>query len=168
MLNWSTGRYRIPVWNRGCTVLLSSALPSWPNTSPVEASTRYLKHLVDAWNASHPGDPMQKQKVVLTVPASFDDMARNLTVDAARKAGLTDLALIEEPQAAFYCWLATHTPQEAAQLKPGDHCLVVDVGGGTRVTIGEEIAPGLVARFSRQFGEFACAPCRCTVKTPLA
>ena len=68
---------------------------------------------------------------MLTVPASFDDMARTLTVEAARKAGLENLTLLEEPQAAFYCWLATHPPKEAAQLKPGDRCLVVDVGGGT-------------------------------------
>ncbi len=58
-------------------------------------------------------------------------MARTLTVEAARKAGIENLTLLEEPQAAFYCWLNTHSPQEAAQLKPGDHCLVVDVGGGT-------------------------------------
>src|SRR5439155_5742174 len=69
--------------------------------------------------------------VVLTVPASFDDMARTLTVEAARRAGLENLTLLEEPQAAFYCWLATHPPKEAAQLKPGYRCLVVDVGGGT-------------------------------------
>src|SRR6202790_5096140 len=58
-------------------------------------------------------------------------MARNLTVEAARKAGLENLTLLEEPQAAFYCWLATHTAIEAAELKPGARCLVVDVGGGT-------------------------------------
>src|SRR5262249_24395221 len=67
----------------------------------------------------------------LTVPASFDDMARNLTVEAARKAGLENLTLLEEPQAAFYCWLALHPPQDAGRIKPGYHCLVVDVGGGT-------------------------------------
>src|SRR5437667_6545 len=65
------------------------------------------------------------------LPASFDDMARNLTVDAARKAGLENVTLLEEPQAAFYCWLATHSTAEAGQLKPGARCLVIDVGGGT-------------------------------------
>ncbi len=68
---------------------------------------------------------------MLTVPASFDDMARTLTVEAARKAGIENLTLLEEPQAAFYCWLANHSAKEAARIKPGDHCLVVDVGGGT-------------------------------------
>src|SRR5262249_41754435 len=78
-----------------------------------------------------PEDRLEKQAVVLTVPASFDDVARNLTVEAARKAGLENLTLLEEPQAAFYCWLATHSATEAAELKPGHRCLVVDVGGGT-------------------------------------
>src|SRR5262249_48670330 len=74
---------------------------------------------------------IEKQAVVLTVPASFDDVARNLTVEAARKARLENVVLLEEPQAAFYCWLATHSPTEAAALKPGARCLVVDVGRGT-------------------------------------
>src|SRR5262249_9892514 len=66
-----------------------------------------------------------------TVPASFDDVARTLTIEAATKAGLENVVLLEEPQAAFYCWLATHPPRELTQLKPGSRCLVVDVGGGT-------------------------------------
>ena len=78
-----------------------------------------------------PDDRLEKQAVVLTVPASFDDVARTLTVEAAAKAGLENVVLLEEPQAAFYCWLVTHSPQEAAALKPGARCLVVDVGGGT-------------------------------------
>src|SRR3979411_1982415 len=77
------------------------------------------------------GDRLAKQTVILTVPASFDDVARNLTVEAARRAGIENLTLLEEPQAAFYCWLATHPALEAAQLKPGARCVVVDVGGGT-------------------------------------
>jgi DNA-K related protein/Hsp70 protein len=117
--------------DRSAPLLPWTGPPEVHRISPVEASTRYVKHLVDAWNASHPTEPMQKQKVVLTVPASFDDMARTLTVDAARKAGLVDLALLEEPQAAFYCWLASHPVQDAARIRPGDLCLVVDVGGGT-------------------------------------
>src|SRR4030088_1780203 len=91
--------------------------------------------MVEAWNQSLAKDPqgdcLENQAVVLTVPASFDDVARNLTVEAAKKAGLEDLVLLEEPQSAFYCWLATHPPAEAAQLNPGSRCLVVDVGGGT-------------------------------------
>jgi hypothetical protein len=65
------------------------------------------------------------------VPASFDDVARTLTVEAAAKAGLENVVLLEEPQAAFYCWLVTHSARESASLKPGARCLVVDVGGGT-------------------------------------
>ncbi len=96
--------------------------------------------MVEGWNyvmaKDRPDDRLEKQTVVLTVPASFDDVARNLTVEAARKAGLEDLILLEEPQAAFYCWQATPTlppfrAREAAALKPGTRCLVVDVGGGT-------------------------------------
>ena len=121
--------------DRSAPLLPWSAPPDVSRISPVEASTRYLRHMVEAWNhvmaAKHPEYRLEKQLVVLTVPASFDDMARTLTVEAARKAGIENLTLLEEPQAAFYCWLATHTPQEAAQLKPGNHCLVVDVGGGT-------------------------------------
>src|SRR5262249_41794847 len=74
---------------------------------------------------------LEKQSVVLTVPASFDDVARNLTVEAAKKAGLGDVTLLEEPQAAFYAWLATAAPVEIERLKPGMQSLVVDVGGGT-------------------------------------
>jgi hypothetical protein len=80
--------------------------------------------------------------VVVTVPASFDDVARNLTAEAAKQAGLKNVTLLEEPQAAFYAWLGTHSPQEAGALKPGMRCLVVDVGGGTSdfslIRAGEE------------------------------
>jgi hypothetical protein len=119
----------------------SSALLPWsapldvPRLSPVEASARYLRHLVESWNyvmaKDRPENRLEEQMVVLTVPASFDDVARTLTVEAATKAGLKNVVLLEEPQAAFYCWLATHGPAEAGRLKPGSRCLVVDVGGGT-------------------------------------
>jgi molecular chaperone DnaK (HSP70) len=121
--------------DRSAPLLPWSAPPDVPRISPVEASARYLRHLVDAWNyqmaRDHPDDHLEKQAVVLTVPASFDDVARNLTVEAARKAGMENLTLLEEPQAAFYCWLAMHSPTEAYALKPGYRCLVIDVGGGT-------------------------------------
>src|SRR5947209_1448280 len=121
--------------DRSAPLLPWSAPPDVARISPVEASARYLRHLVESWNHvvawERPEDRLEKQAVVLTVPASFDDVARNLTVEAARKAGLEDLTLLEEPQAAFYCWLATHSAGEAAALKPGARCLVVDVGGGT-------------------------------------
>ena len=103
--------------------------------SPVEASARYLRHLVESWNhvmgRGRDEDRLEKQAVVLTVPASFDDVARNLTVEAARKAGLENVTLLEEPQAAFYCWLSTRPAREVSALRPGMRCLVVDVGGGT-------------------------------------
>src|SRR5262245_8687843 len=121
--------------DRTAPLLPFGAPPDVPRVSPVEASTAYLRHLVNAWNhvmaRDRPEDRLEKQTVVLTVPASFDDVARTLTVEAARKAGLENLTLLEEPQAAFYCWLVTSPPQEATALKPGYRCLVVDVGGGT-------------------------------------
>ncbi len=121
--------------DRSAALLPWSAPPDVPRISPVEASARYLRHLVESWNwttaKDRPDDRLEQQAVVLTVPASFDDVARTLTVEAAAKAGLENIVLIEEPQAAFYCWLVTHSAQEAASLKPGARCLVVDVGGGT-------------------------------------
>src|SRR6185437_2760115 len=121
--------------DRSAGLLPWTAPPDVPRISPIEASARYLRHMVESWNyvmaKDRPDDRLEKQTVVLTVPASFDDVARNLTVEAARKAGLEDLILLEEPQAAFYCWQVTHSAAEAAALKPGTRCLVVDVGGGT-------------------------------------
>ncbi len=103
--------------------------------SPVEASTRYLVHLRDAWNyAMAEGDDelrLERQEIVLTVPASFDEEARELTVQAARDAGFQKLTLIEEPLAAFYAWMATHRRSLKRYLKDGDLVLICDVGGGT-------------------------------------
>src|SRR5438270_151484 len=106
--------------DRSAPLLPWSAPPDVQRISPVEASARYLRHLVESWNQvmakEDPENRLEKQVVVLTVPASFDDMARTLTVEAARMAGLVELTLLEEPQAAFYCWLATHSAQEAGHL----------------------------------------------------
>src|SRR5579871_4556587 len=114
--------------DRTAPLLPWGAPPDVTRISPVEASTRYLRHMAQAWNhvmaARDPSLRLEKQLVVLTVPASFDDMARTLTVEAARKAGLENLTLLEEPQAAFYCWLSTHPPRETTALKPGSRCLV--------------------------------------------
>ena len=103
--------------------------------SPIEASSRYLKHLVEAWNyemAKVVDDHrLELQEVFLTVPASFDAIARELTVEAARSAGLTHLTLLEEPQAAFYAWLDALGDHWRDQLRPGERVLVADVGGGT-------------------------------------
>jgi hypothetical protein len=121
--------------DRSAPLLPWSAPPDVARISPVEASARYLRHLVESWNhqmaRNDDAGRLEKQTVVLTVPASFDDVARNLTVEAARLAGLESVALLEEPQAAFYCWLATHSETEAAAIKPGQRCVVIDVGGGT-------------------------------------
>ncbi|SFJ67081.1 Hsp70 family protein [Planctomicrobium piriforme] len=100
--------------------------------SPVTASQRFLEHLVAAWNQQHPKAPLTKQRVVLTVPASFDASARELTREAALAAGLPeDFILLEEPQAAVYSWLAQAGERWRKLVKVGDTILVVDVGGGT-------------------------------------
>ena len=106
-----------------------------PKVSPVEASTAYLAHLRDSWNYGIAGkvvaDRLERQDVILTVPASFDAVARELTVEAARAAGLDNVTLLEEPQAAFYAWLASQGDQWRKRVKVGDLLLVCDVGGGT-------------------------------------
>jgi molecular chaperone DnaK (HSP70) len=99
--------------------------------SPVDASARYLAHIASAWNHAHPEAPMARQEVVITVPASFDEAARALTVTAARQAGLEKFALVEEPQAAFYDFACRHRHDLAAALREVRLVLVVDVGGGT-------------------------------------
>jgi hypothetical protein len=98
--------------------------------SPVEASRRYLEHLRDAWDAKMPDAPFASQQVLVTVPASFDAVARELTQEAAKQAGFRNITLLEEPQAAFYAWIERH-PDWRERTKPGDLILVVDIGGGT-------------------------------------
>lgn len=100
--------------------------------SPVEASREYIAHLAAAWNHAFADAPLSEQKVVLTVPASFDAAARDLTREAALAAGLSpDFVLLEEPQAAVYAWLVQTGDRWRRMLKVGDALLVVDVGGGT-------------------------------------
>ncbi len=113
--------------------------------SPVEASTQYLKHLREAWEHKHPDAPLAEQRVVLTVPASFDPSAREFTLEAARAAGFGEPVLLEEPQAALYAWIANTFGSDEGwrdQLKLGDVLLVVDVGGGTVdfsvISVGEK------------------------------
>ena len=98
--------------------------------SPVEASTHYLAHLRDTWNRLKT-EPFADQQVVLTVPASFDEEARELTVKAARDAGITNLTLLEEPAAAFYAWIAGHLSRSNKELFDKQIVLICDVGGGT-------------------------------------
>src|SRR4029450_9220215 len=78
-----------------------------------------------------PGARLETQEVVLTVPASFDEAARELTLDAAKAAGLGALTLLEEPQAAFYCWIVTHQEGWQKEVREGELILVCDIGGGT-------------------------------------
>jgi len=105
--------------------------------SPVEASSAYLAHIRDAWNQTRAGGAagaahrIELQDVVLTVPASFDEEARELTVEAARAAGFDRLTLVEEPTAALYAWIAAHQHALSHHLHEGDLVLVCDVGGGT-------------------------------------
>lgn len=99
--------------------------------SPVAATARYLDHLRQAWNHEHPEHPLEEQDVVVTIPASFDEVARELTAEAVALAGLARVTLLEEPQAAFYAWIAAHAQDEAAQIRPGRRVLVCDIGGGT-------------------------------------
>jgi hypothetical protein len=99
--------------------------------SPVVASSFYLAKIVEAWNHKFPSHPLAEQEVILTLPASFDEIARELTLEAARLAGLTRVFLIEEPQAAFYAWLHRHSDSWDKIIQPGQSILVCDIGGGT-------------------------------------
>lgn len=99
--------------------------------SPLAASASYLAHVRAAWRQNFPGAPLEDQAIVLTVPASFDEGARALTLEAARLAGLPTLRLLEEPQAACYDWLFRHRASFAAELNLSRLLLVCDVGGGT-------------------------------------
>ncbi len=103
--------------------------------SPVEASTLFLGYLCEAWNhhmaKEVPDYRLENQDIVLTVPASFDAVARELTVEAAHKAGLEHVTLLEEPQAAFYSWIERSHDSWREQVNVGDVVLVCDIGGGT-------------------------------------
>jgi hypothetical protein len=120
-----------PGVNRSAAILPWGAPAEVARVSPVEASALLLSHLAAAWNAAHPGALLAQQEVVITVPASFDEVARALTVNAARQAGLEKFTLIEEPQAAFYDFAAHHREDLAEVLRDVRLALVVDVGGGT-------------------------------------
>jgi len=99
--------------------------------SPLDVAARYLAHIREAWDFQFKDNLLAEQDVILTVPASFDAAARELTLKAAQQAGLHNITLIEEPQAAFYAWLEERGENFRKHIKPGDVVLVVDVGGGT-------------------------------------
>jgi molecular chaperone DnaK (HSP70) len=120
-----------PSVDRTAAILPWGAPDDVPKVSPLDASASYLRHLRQAWDQAHPAAPLAQQPTVLTVPASFDEGARQLTLQAAALAGLGKVHLIEEPQAAFYDWVYAHRASLAQQLAGTQRLLVVDVGGGT-------------------------------------
>lgn len=128
--------------NRTQPILPWQAPEDVPKVSPVEASTRYLEFLREAWDYAHPDAPLAEQELLITVPASFDEAARTLTVKAAEAAGLHQITLLEEPQAAFYSWLESQGDNWRRCVKVGDLILVCDIGGGTTdfslITVSEE------------------------------
>lgn len=137
-----------PRADRTAPILPWGAREGVPRISPVAASALYLSHLREAWDHAHPQAPLADQEIVLAVPASFDEASRELTLAAAREAGLVRVALVEEPQAAFRDWASRNREDPAAALAPRVRrragpaagggrsapralVLVVDVGGGT-------------------------------------
>jgi Hsp70 protein len=121
--------------NRTSAILPWNAPEEVPQISPVMASSAYLQHLRHTWDArvaaGDAGLALDRQQVFLTVPASFDEEARELTLRAAEAAGLTNVTLLEEPQAACYAWIESAGDRWRRQLRVGDLVLVCDVGGGT-------------------------------------
>src|SRR5215831_15039590 len=119
--------------NRNAPILPWQAPDEVTKVSPLEASAQYLRYLRTVWDTQHPGDSskLTRQDVLLTVPASFDEEARELTLHAAEQAGLGRVTLLEEPQAAFYAWLESQGDSWRKRIKVGDLVLVCDVGGGT-------------------------------------
>src|SRR5262249_3340784 len=124
-----------PGVDRRSPILPWSAPDDVARISPVDTSSAFLEHLRETWNSRISGkttaERLENQEVFLTVPASFDPVARELTLEAATKAGLKNVTLLEEPQAAFYAWLAHQGQRWRKQVKAGDIILVCDVGGGT-------------------------------------
>ena len=120
-----------PGVDRRAAILPVEAPEEVARVSPLQASTRYLEHLRAAWDHQHPDAPLAEQEVVLTVPASFDPAARELTAEAAAAAGLSHLVLLEEPQAALYHWILAAQGEWRKQVRVGDIILVIDLGGGT-------------------------------------
>jgi hypothetical protein len=124
-----------PALDRRAAALPAGAPAEVPRISPLDASARFLAHLRAAWDSvvakDDPGLALASQRVTLTVPASFDAVARELTVEAARAAGLPQVILLEEPQAALYAWVDAMGDAWRKAVRPGDLVLVVDVGGGT-------------------------------------
>lgn len=120
-----------PEVDRKAPILPPAAPAEIPQVSPFAASVYYLDHLRQAWNTAHPYAPLEELEVTVTVPASFDPAARELTAEAARAVGIEHLVLLEEPQAALYSWINDTQGRWRREVRVGDVILVVDVGGGT-------------------------------------
>ena len=120
-----------PGVDRRAAILPADAPPEVQRISPLAASVRYLSHLKAAWDQAHPEAPLAQQEITVTIPASFDPVARELTAEAAQLAGYAKLTLLEEPQAALYSWIQGSKGSWRKQVQHGDVLLVVDVGGGT-------------------------------------
>ena len=116
--------------DRTAPILPPNAAESVDKISPVEAAQRFLEHLRAAWDVKMPDAAFIDQQIFVTVPASFDAVARELTLKAAELAGYKNLLLLEEPQAAFYAWIERH-PDWRERVQVGDLILVIDIGGGT-------------------------------------
>lgn len=117
--------------DREAAILPWGGPPDVARLSPVDAAARYLQHLREVWARRFPEAPLEAQQVILTVPASFDEVARELTVAAAERGGLPKLVLLEEPQAAFYAWIHRHEDAWPEALAGVGLILVIDIGGGT-------------------------------------
>ena len=120
-----------PGVDRRAAILPSDAPAEVARISPLVASIRYLSHLKEAWDAAHPDAPFTAQDVTVTIPASFDPAARELTAEAAQAAGFGQVTLLEEPQAALYSWIQRSAGQWRKEVQRGDLIVVIDVGGGT-------------------------------------
>jgi len=120
-----------PTVDRTAPILPWGGDDTVPKVSPLTASANYLAHVRCCWNQAFPGDHLEDQDVVLTVPASFDEAARGLTLEAARMAGIGALRLVEEPQAAFHDWIFRNRDSLSERLGDSRLALVCDVGGGT-------------------------------------
>lgn len=120
-----------PGVDRRAAILPNDAPEEVERVSPLETSVRYLTHLREAWDHAHPDAPFAEQEITVTIPASFDPAARELTAEAAQAAGYARMTLLEEPQAALYSWIQNTDSAWRKQVRVGDVILVVDVGGGT-------------------------------------
>ena len=120
--------------DRKAPILPWGAEKDLPVISPVDVTSSYLRHIKNAWNHSMKGNEsfyLENQTVIITVPASFDEVARDLTIESANLAGIKEIILLEEPISAFYNWLIIHEKEWDRIVRPGDLILVCDVGGGT-------------------------------------